>query len=294
MPPGPTSIHDVTDDLLELILLQVSSAVCLVHAAATCMLWCHVIAGAGFLRRFRSLHGTHVLGCYHIKYGQDIFVPAAVPPGIDDRRRLSLSLDFHPYSMESNELFPCSDISTFLLDVDADEETDTSPLMSRFRVLHVRVHHYIDVQIYMFCTRDEQWVLLSSTTARDIVSAVMGLDNMDFLGRTGSYIFWGIPQVKSNVLILDECTGGFSVIALLKPMGRRIYYCRMNLRVISGDAHTVRFIRITGDDLEVLTVVRNVGTCVVDSRVVGLLQLSTIEVTRSRWNFMDTAPAVGH
>lgn len=92
----PTIIHDVPHDLLERILLRVRTPVSLIRAAATCKPWCRVIAGGGFLRRFRRLNGPHILG-RHYYYGDGIrpvFVPLAAPegkPAIDPAR---VSLDF--------------------------------------------------------------------------------------------------------------------------------------------------------------------------------------------------------
>ncbi|TVU49483.1 hypothetical protein EJB05_00796, partial [Eragrostis curvula] len=90
----PTTIGDLNDDLLDLVLLRISSPFCLVRAAATCKLWRCAIAGAAFLRRFRSLHGRHVLGHYYVG-DKILFIPCPVPPGevpaIDDvRSRASL------------------------------------------------------------------------------------------------------------------------------------------------------------------------------------------------------------
>ena len=51
-----TSIHDLPDKVLKLVLLRVRTPICLFRAAATCKLWRRVIAGDGFLQRVRSLH----------------------------------------------------------------------------------------------------------------------------------------------------------------------------------------------------------------------------------------------
>ncbi|PUZ51357.1 hypothetical protein GQ55_6G177800 [Panicum hallii var. hallii] len=59
-----TSIHDVPEDLLEVILLRVSSPVCLALAGAACKLWRRVIAGARFAGLYRSLHAPAAAGYY--------------------------------------------------------------------------------------------------------------------------------------------------------------------------------------------------------------------------------------
>lgn len=61
-----TTVEDVPDHLLEVILLRLDSSVSLLRAAAACTRWRRVVADAGFLRSFRSLHGArHVAGRYH-------------------------------------------------------------------------------------------------------------------------------------------------------------------------------------------------------------------------------------
>ncbi|KAF8711597.1 hypothetical protein HU200_029048 [Digitaria exilis] len=87
-PVGETSttstVHDVPDHVLELILLRLDASACLVRAASACKRWCRVVAGAGFLKRFRLLH-VPVMGYYHNYSDLPVFqVPA------------SMSLDFLP------------------------------------------------------------------------------------------------------------------------------------------------------------------------------------------------------
>jgi hypothetical protein len=79
--PRPTKIGDLTDDLLELVLLSIRSPSFLVRAAATCKPWRRVIANAAFIRCFRCLHGPHVLGHYHYMGEGDktVFVPSLTP-----------------------------------------------------------------------------------------------------------------------------------------------------------------------------------------------------------------------
>ncbi|CAN6181948.1 unnamed protein product [Urochloa humidicola] len=68
-----TSIDNISDDLLELVLLGLDSTICLTRAAATCKRWRRVIAGsdngAAFLRRFRYLHEPQPIG--HFYYAVD-------------------------------------------------------------------------------------------------------------------------------------------------------------------------------------------------------------------------------
>ncbi|RLN00611.1 uncharacterized protein C2845_PM06G32290 [Panicum miliaceum] len=97
---------DLHDDALGLVLERVGSHVSLIRAAAVCRRWRRAIAGAAFLRRFRSLHAPAVAGYYHntspwarILMGVDaraskgpVFLPSS-PPVVDARH---FSLDFLP------------------------------------------------------------------------------------------------------------------------------------------------------------------------------------------------------
>ncbi|CAO1939543.1 unnamed protein product [Urochloa humidicola] len=47
-----------SDDALDLVLERVDSHVSLIRAAAVCRRWRRAIADAGFLRQYRSLHGS--------------------------------------------------------------------------------------------------------------------------------------------------------------------------------------------------------------------------------------------
>ncbi|TVU03828.1 hypothetical protein EJB05_50637, partial [Eragrostis curvula] len=78
-----TTIGYLTDDLLDsldLVFLRIRSPACLLRAAATCKPWRRVIAGAAFLRRFRSLHAPPLLGHYHVRGSRTFFVPSVGPP----------------------------------------------------------------------------------------------------------------------------------------------------------------------------------------------------------------------
>ncbi|CAL4905635.1 unnamed protein product [Urochloa decumbens] len=100
--PPPTRILDVLpDDLIELILLRVRTTICLFRAAATCKPLRRVVAGDGFLHRFRAIHSPRLLlGHYCISNakGMDdktaVFVPSPPRPGNNLWQRLSL--DFLP------------------------------------------------------------------------------------------------------------------------------------------------------------------------------------------------------
>ncbi|CAL5089770.1 unnamed protein product [Urochloa decumbens] len=113
---GTTEVGDLTDDLLELVLLGIDTSVCLVRAAATCKRWRRLVAGAdgaAFLRRFQSLHPPRPIGTFYSinpdrprSYGQDhiwpdvdpVFVPSSASASAFDEPSggPQLSLDFVP------------------------------------------------------------------------------------------------------------------------------------------------------------------------------------------------------
>uniref|UniRef100_K4A0X9 F-box domain-containing protein n=1 Tax=Setaria italica TaxID=4555 RepID=K4A0X9_SETIT len=105
-----TSVHDLTNDLLELVFLSLDSRVCLACTAATCKHWYHVMAGddGAFLIRFRSLHPPRAIGTYYSinldtpnAYGRShlwpevdpVFVPSPAST-FDGSSELQLSLNF--------------------------------------------------------------------------------------------------------------------------------------------------------------------------------------------------------
>jgi hypothetical protein len=97
---GPTSIHDVPDGLLKLVLLRLDSTALLVRAASTCKRWRYVIAGddggANFLRLARALHPPPaIVGHYHLDRDPTGFVPSSSNRSADAASRFS-SLDFLP------------------------------------------------------------------------------------------------------------------------------------------------------------------------------------------------------
>lgn len=55
---------NLSDELVESVLLRLDSSVSLIRAASTCKSWRRIVADAGFLRRFRGLHEPTVAGYY--------------------------------------------------------------------------------------------------------------------------------------------------------------------------------------------------------------------------------------
>ncbi|KAG8056413.1 hypothetical protein GUJ93_ZPchr0002g24140 [Zizania palustris] len=112
-----STVEDVPDHVLQVILLRVDSSSSLIRAAASCRRWRRVVADASFLHSFRSLHGTHrVAGRYHtidpiyeppLPRGNFVFLPSTSLTGVtvDDSR--CFSLDFLPDGVSSWELVDC-------------------------------------------------------------------------------------------------------------------------------------------------------------------------------------------
>ncbi|KAJ1266016.1 hypothetical protein BS78_08G118600 [Paspalum vaginatum] len=114
-----TSIADMPDEILELVLLRVPTPVCLFRAAATCKRWRRVVAGEGFLHRLRSLRGHSsrlLLGHYSVKSSSSAvmdlgtinaeFVPSPPRPassGVHLRQRVSLDLLVRPGDLPHGE-----------------------------------------------------------------------------------------------------------------------------------------------------------------------------------------------
>jgi hypothetical protein len=121
---GPTSLHDVPDHLLELILLRLRSPACLLRAAAACKRWRRVITGAGgFLSR--CLHApSFVAGHYHafdpdwVDYdsppitGNPVFIPSPSRAVVDATR---FSLDLGGFLPDSDSGWTLADSRGSLL-----------------------------------------------------------------------------------------------------------------------------------------------------------------------------------
>ncbi|KAF8746756.1 hypothetical protein HU200_013335 [Digitaria exilis] len=117
-----SAVHNLSDDLLELVLLGLDSPLCLIRAAATCKRWRHVVADAdgAFLRRFRSVHPPRAIGTYYntsdepFSYGRShlppsdpVFVPSSTTVETDGNGPgggLQLTLDFVPCAGEPRDL----------------------------------------------------------------------------------------------------------------------------------------------------------------------------------------------
>jgi hypothetical protein len=114
---GPTSVNDVPDHVLELILLHLESSACLLRAAAACKRWRRIAVAAGFLPRYRSLHSQapFVAGHYHA-FDPD-WVDYESPPITDNPVFVpspSLTVDCRHFSLD--DFLPDSDSGWALAD----------------------------------------------------------------------------------------------------------------------------------------------------------------------------------
>ncbi|KAL6639193.1 hypothetical protein ACP70R_022923 [Stipagrostis hirtigluma subsp. patula] len=95
-PAIPTTVHDVPDKLLELILLHLTSPLWIIRAAATCRRWRRIITNEQFIRHIYH-HPPQVAGHYHnpppLSSGSPTFVLSSSPVAVDRRY---FSLDFLP------------------------------------------------------------------------------------------------------------------------------------------------------------------------------------------------------
>ncbi|KAL6592462.1 hypothetical protein ACP70R_049515 [Stipagrostis hirtigluma subsp. patula] len=109
----PTTVHDVPDHLLKLVLLRLDSHVCLLRAAASCKRWRRIAAGSDFVDSisfFRRHPRPHVLGHYHVvdpsyspghPLGRRLAFVPATPATVDARH---FALDFLPRGRRSWDL----------------------------------------------------------------------------------------------------------------------------------------------------------------------------------------------
>ncbi|EAZ44254.1 hypothetical protein OsJ_28870 [Oryza sativa Japonica Group] len=336
-----TTVEDVPDHLLEVILLRLDSSVSLLRAAAACTRWRRVVADAGFLRSFRSLHGArHVAGRYHTvdpSFGWPpsaggssvVFVPSS-PPVIGVASRF-FSLDFLPDYDDGNswswelvdsrgglllfskkrkstgrwaamadargfsfpDLVVCEPLTrryqgiasavyfrrhpclgVFLLDGDAADADDTGGGgigMSNFRVvaaLHDRTWQH-DGAVPLACVftsgSDGGWRVLQSAAAA-AVDLPERFDFINFAGRAGGCLYWGIDGEDGAMLVLDVATMRFSIDMF--PETIRASYDKWTFRVIDG-GYALRVVRVMRNDLKVFAQLAGSGEWVVE-RLVSL------------------------
>ncbi|KAF8757511.1 hypothetical protein HU200_010815 [Digitaria exilis] len=272
-PPRSTSILDVPDDLLELVLLRVHTPICLFRAAATCKPWRRVVSGAGFLDRLRAIHGPHffLLGHYCV----------------------------NTVDMEDGHVLTDSHGSLLAFVHDNAYAVVSDPWNRQYQALHFPwVHPGFDAERYF---DNCHYYSLGAFLLDDVtnMSGFRACTIKQFLGRVGGSILWS--GWDGNLLVLDESSGEFSIFRLppamapgVDVMNNGVVYPLYETRVVGGGATGgVRMVSVVGggEQLEVLTWTHGVSECTVERRV-GLCQLANIGASLGlSWLFLDNATA---
>ncbi|CAL5080928.1 unnamed protein product [Urochloa decumbens] len=130
-PAGPTSVDDLPDELLILILLGLSSSLHLVHAAATCRRWRCAITDAGFLACFGSLHGAPCVAGHY-------YVPETLPHHYSDQWRHQIPEEKTTFVPVSPCVVNASHFSLDFLYVPPGDDGDDRPRYAYRRPRRVR------------------------------------------------------------------------------------------------------------------------------------------------------------
>ncbi|KAI5018535.1 hypothetical protein ZWY2020_043423 [Hordeum vulgare] len=286
---GPTTVQDLPDHLLELILARIGPSPCLVRAAAACKRWCRVVGNPGFFARFGPVHAqAPYVGDYHaVQGGQPLFVPSS--PLVVDRSRFSL--EFLPESGS----WDIADSRGSLL------------LLTKKRAPHSwrdysrRVRHYPDLMVCEPLTGLKQGIiwpgnlngfsrlgvfLLDGDDADRRVStfnfrvlaavydtmacvfstgsdggwrfiyseitshvALPKLGPENFVGRANGTLYWGIDGCATAVLALDETTAEFSILAFPESVWGPSH--KRTSRIVGGEDGTLHVIRLIRNELKV-------------------------------------------
>jgi len=142
--------------------------------------------------------------------------------------------------------------------------------MSNFKVLSVLYER--SWSRYQFCKpracvftpgSDGGWRIGWHTMDDDV--EVPDMQTIHFAGRTAGMVYWGMES--SSVLVLDESTLKFSLLAFLAPM--QWPNRRTSFRVIGGvdGGDTVRVVRMDGEDLEVFGQLPDSGEWVIERSI---------------------------
>uniref|UniRef100_A0A0D9XCI5 F-box domain-containing protein n=1 Tax=Leersia perrieri TaxID=77586 RepID=A0A0D9XCI5_9ORYZ len=117
-------MDDIPDDVLEVVLLRLQFAACLIRAACVCKRWRRVIVTAdiAFLRCFHANHGPDLVGHYHYvgpSVSDAAFVHVSSPVLVQG---CHFSLDFVPDTDSWTVIYSCG--SLVLLGKRCDLTTD--------------------------------------------------------------------------------------------------------------------------------------------------------------------------
>ncbi|CAL5064907.1 unnamed protein product [Urochloa decumbens] len=194
---GPTSVHDVPDHLLELILLRLRSSACLLRAAAACKRWRRAITAAGFLSR--CLHArSYVAGHYHA-FDPD-WVDHGTPPitgnpaFIPSPSSLGAAVDARRFSLDDGGVLPDSDSGWALAD-------SRGSLLLLFKRANSHTSPDPDLLVCEPLTGRRQGILTEDTTCL----GVFLLDgDRHQAGRTGIFDDFRVLTVLRECHVLEE------------------------------------------------------------------------------------------
>uniref|UniRef100_A0A0D3H584 F-box domain-containing protein n=1 Tax=Oryza barthii TaxID=65489 RepID=A0A0D3H584_9ORYZ len=262
---GPTSVNDVPDEVLELVLLRLGDSLALLRAAAACKRWRRLVADAGFLARFRSLHAPHVVGHYHVvdptfagalRGGNHVFVPERSPSPLDRRR---LSLDFLPEPDSDRAWWELADTRGGLVLLYQNKWNVSFPDMVVCEPLTRRHQGILRPQEtkYRICFG----VFLIDGAAADETGGCISMSNFRVLSavcesETSYWYYHGTPRPRAYVFSsgVDE----FSLVTIPAIVGES--YHPSTFRVIGGgNDGTMRVVRLIGDDLKIFTQLKGSG-----------------------------------
>lgn len=309
-----TSVHDVPDEVLRLILLRLQSPLCLVRAAYTCRRWRGIVAadGGAVLRLARSQHPPFVVGHYHHRgCGPITFVPSSPPARIDCRR---FSLDFLPLGASSWNVVDCHGGLVLLLErgrpplpkllicdpltrrhrgmrykpptehagctvADAfllDNDGGGGISMSNFTVVYRLNNSGLGPGACVFATcSGGHGVRFVCASANDLDKNCRG----QVAGRVDGCLYLGLTTAGS-VILLDKATLDFSQVDLPSQVDPSKKDYHASFRVVHGagpdsaSPPTARIVHANGEELEVFRRVHGTAEWVLEHNIVRLSEVA--------------------
>ncbi|CAL5088846.1 unnamed protein product [Urochloa decumbens] len=289
--PTPSTVHDVPNHVLELILLGLDSSVYLVRAASACKRWHRVVADIGFQRRFRR----PVLGHYVYGPGDPVFVPSPIPSIHSGE---SFSLDFVPmtdghwriadsrggllllrktrgatWCRRSNpDLAVCEprtrryrvisvlpdmlagrpDLGLFLLDAGG-----RSIGLSSFNVMAVvlTVHRSVPgrgvLAACVYSGRGGTWHNLRHCVSDGSIDVPATITSFFFAGRANGSLYWGIGGGAANATALVLDEATVGFSQVALPEGVQGLHEVHCFRVVGEEDDTLRAVCLIDNDLRV-------------------------------------------
>ncbi|CAM0953684.1 unnamed protein product [Alopecurus aequalis] len=284
-----TTVLDLPDHLLERVLLCLGPSSCLVHAAAACRRWCHLVADAGFLAHLCTAH-PHAMrvGNYHnVNFSTrvPVFVPIPSSPLGIDVYRFALD-DFLPdigkdYSWQIADsrgslllLVLCTSTGNYCRDLLVCEPLtrrrqgiflppDFSFYLGMFLVdgddagrqlglSNFRIIGAVDEALTCVFSpgSDGGWRLVRNEATSEADLPWSGDDT--FVGRANGSIYWGIGDNDgTEVLVLNETTVEYSIVSFPDEIWGPYVQWNRDSWVIGGEDNILRIVRLLGNDLKV-------------------------------------------